>query len=172
LVNRASAGIVGGAASHQEDVGRLDVAMDHPGPVCCVERIGKVDRQRQDLVYRRAAGDQSVAQGLACEPFHDDERLAVVLGDLMDRTDVRMVERRGGPRLAPETLHGVRVARHPARQELQRDLAAERKVLGAVDHAHPPAAEACLETVVTDSVARIHAATRRASRSTREQSRT
>ena len=82
----------------------------------------------------------------------------VVLGDLVNRADVRMVERGRGARFAPEPFDvAVRRARHLRRQELQRDLAAERQIFGEIDDAHPAAAEQRLDSVVADYVARIHA---------------
>ena len=52
--------------------------------------------------------------------------LAVVLADVVDRADVRMVQRRGDARLAPEAFERLGVRGQLARQELERDLTAER----------------------------------------------
>jgi hypothetical protein len=78
-----------------------------------------------------------------------------VIGDFMDGADVRMVERRGGPRFAPEPLDHGGVAGH-RRQKLQRDLASKRQILGEIDDSHPAAAEQRLDPVMTDRVTAIH----------------
>ena len=87
---------------------------------------------------------------MAVEQLHDDEVLAVVLADVVDRADVRVVERRGDARLPPESLERVGARGELGRQELQRDLAAEADVFGAVDDAHAAAAEAIEDPVVAD----------------------
>ena len=87
---------------------------------------------------------------LALEQLHRDEELAVVLTDLMDRADVRMIERRRRARLAMEALHRPVVAGEILRQELERDVPAESEVLGVVDDAHPPAAKFAEHAIVGD----------------------
>ena len=50
------------------------------------------------------------------------------LADVVDAADVRMVERRDGPRLALEACAQVGVASKSARQDLDRDGAIESRV--------------------------------------------
>ena len=142
------------AARGDEDVGRLDVAVDD-----AVARARRRARRRsaiaeiEQLVERqRPAADAGASSVLAVEQLHDDERLALVLADVVDRADVRMVQRRGGARLALEALERLRVARQLARQELERDLAAEARVLGAVDDTHAAAAEPVEDAVVGEDL--------------------
>ena len=65
---------------------------------------------QEDLGLERLAADE-VLEGLAFEQLHDDEVLALVLADVVDRADVGVVQGRRGPRLAPEALDGARVLR-------------------------------------------------------------
>ena len=58
------------------------------------------------------------------------KELAVVLADLVDGADVRMIERRRRARLAMEALHRAGVAGEIVRQELESDVPAETQVLG------------------------------------------
>jgi hypothetical protein len=51
------------------------------------------------------------------------------------------------------TLHRLLVVRELDREKLQRDLAAERDVVGKIDDAHAPAAEDRLDAIVSDDVA-------------------
>src|SRR4029453_9424918 len=79
-----------------------------------------------------------------------DERLAVRFADLVNRADVRMIERRGRPRLESEALRGLRVALQVGWQELQRDVPAKRQILGLIDDAHAARADAAQDPIVGD----------------------
>ena len=81
------------------------------------------------------------------------------LAGVVDRDDVRVVDRRGQPRLAQEPLAEAHVLGQLRREDLQRDVAVEREVVGAVDDAHPAAAEQRLQPVAGQLRAetRIHA---------------
>src|SRR5512140_708059 len=61
-----------------------------------------------------------------------------------------MVEGRGGTRLAQEPVERVLVGGRIGGQELQRDVAPQDGVLGAVDQAHAAAAQARSDAVVSD----------------------
>ena len=64
----------------------------------------------------------------------------VALARRVDRDHVRMVDRRGHPRLALEALAERPVARPIGRQQLEGDGPAEAQLGGAIDHAHAAAA--------------------------------
>src|SRR5262245_51725577 len=61
--------------------------------------------------------------------------------DLKYREDVRMVERGGGARLLFEAAHASGVPGELFGQQLDRDLAAELRILSQVDFAHPTSAQ-------------------------------
>ena len=74
---------------------------------------------------RRAACRPIVLlERLAVEQLHGDELRALELVHLVDRADVRVIERRGGARLAQEAFSGLLVADAIGRQELERHEAA------------------------------------------------
>src|SRR5262249_10574980 len=85
--------------------------------------------------------------------LHDEEGLAAVLVDVVDRADVRVVQGGGGPGLAAEALQRVAVVGVPFGQELEGHVPAEPGVLGPVDHAHAAAAEALQDAVMRDDLA-------------------
>ena len=109
--------------------------------VCGLERLGDLFRDRQRLVdWDRAARDR-LRQILALDEFHHEGVQAGRFLEPIDRRDVRMIE--GGERLClalePGQPFGVRGER--VRQDLDRDLATERRVCRPVDLSHPPIAD-------------------------------
>ena len=137
------------AASRHHDIGGLDVAVNDAGIVRCRETA-------RDL---RDDGRRFVeAQRTACDPL--SKRLAVVvchrqkhsaLGrfvDLVDRADVRVIQRGGRLRFVNEPRLGVGVFGHGQRQELQRDEPLEPQVFGFVHLPHAAGPEQLNDAVV------------------------
>src|SRR5262249_44378457 len=91
-----------------------------------------------------------VLQRLSVEQLHDHELLAIVLADVVDGADVRMIQRRGNPRFTVEPVERLRVRGELGRQKLDRDLPAEPHVFRAINDAHSAAAEALENAVVSD----------------------
>src|ERR1051326_4107991 len=89
----------------------------------------------------------------ALEILHGDEGLAVLLANVVNRADVRMIERRSRLRLALKAAEGVLIACHLVRQELQSDEAVQPCVLSFVDYPHATAAQFLDDAVVRDSLA-------------------
>ena len=78
----------------QHDVARLQVAMDDPRAVRLVERVRDLNRERQGLVERhRAFPSQPVRERLAFEILHHQEVDAILVADVVQRADVRMIQR-------------------------------------------------------------------------------
>ena len=92
-------------------------------------------------------------QRLPFQKFHDDEGLAFVFADVVDRADVGVVEGRSGARLALEPLQGLMILCQFLGQELERHEAAELGVLGLVDHAHAPATQLLQNAIVRNGLA-------------------
>jgi hypothetical protein len=61
--------------------------------------------------------------------------------DVVQHADVRMVERRDGPRLALEPRADFRAGREMLRQHLDGNVAPEPRIAGAIHLAHPAGAE-------------------------------
>ena len=73
----------------------------------------------------------------AIHELHGDEMDAVRLANLVDVSDVRVVDGRGGFRFAHETRTAFLVLGELRRKDLESDLAAELRILGQIDIAHP-----------------------------------
>ncbi len=136
-----------------KNIGRLDVAMNNALRVRSVECVGNLDAQRQQRIeFHRTVADD-MFQRRAVKKLHDDERFAVLLTDVVNGTNIRMVEGRRGPRLAAETFQRLAVLRNIFRKEFQSDKTIEPRVLGFVDNTHPAAAEFFDDAVMRDQLA-------------------
>src|SRR2546426_6131905 len=87
------------------------------------------------------------------QKLHRDERLTILLADVVDRANVGMVQGGRCLRLASETGECLRVSGYFFGQELEGDKTVEAAILGFVDHTHPPAAELLDDAVVGDGLA-------------------
>ena len=76
-----------------------------------------------------------------------------MLVDLVDRADVRMVQRRRHPGFAQEALRAGPIEAVLGAQELERDRAMQLDVLGLEDDAHAAGAERFEDAVVRDDLA-------------------
>ena len=131
----------------EEDVRGLHVPVQQTAGVRGVERAADLPHHRERPRHRERAFALEELLEVALDVAHGDVEDAVLVARVVDRDDVRVVERRGGPRLAHEPLAEALVVCELLGQELQRDLVPEAGVLGAIDDAHPAAAEQRLDPV-------------------------
>ena len=112
------------------------------------ERAGDLDRVGDRLGDRQpAVAADAVLERLALDVLEDDVRAAVVLAGVDHADDVRVVELGDRARLAAEALELVGVRGDLAVHELDRDLALEHRVEGAVDRRHAAGADLGVEPV-------------------------
>ncbi len=108
----------------------------------------------QRLVDLERSGVQPLLERLALVERHGKEESPLVrLADVEDRADVVVVECRRRLRFLDEARLRARIPSQLRRQKLERHLAAEARVLGLVDLAHPACAEARENPIVGDLVA-------------------
>ena len=124
------------ARARQHHVARLQIAVDDAVAVRAIERVGDLGRVADDLVGRQRPARQPRGQRLALEVLHDQEGDAVLLADVVEHADVRVVQRPDDAGFAVEALAELRVGGELRRQDLDRDLAIEAGVDGAVDLPH------------------------------------
>jgi hypothetical protein len=133
-----------------QDVRRLHVAVHEPVCVGDVQRACDLPADADAaLRFQRAVPKQRLQVGAADQP-HGDVELATDLPRVVDRDDVRMLERGGEARLAQEPLAERYVLRQLRREQLQRDVAIEGEVARAVDDAHSAAAKNFVEPVASE----------------------
>ena len=78
--------------------------MDDPFTVRLIERVRNLNSVFESLVEGERAFSQQVRKRLTFDVLHHDEIQAVLSTDIVEGTDVRMVQARDGPRLALESL--------------------------------------------------------------------
>ncbi len=141
-----------------QHVRRLDVAVHQAAGVRGVEGVGDAGHDPGDAPRGQTLGrlGDQVLQARPLHEAHGDEQPAVVLAGPVDRDDVRVLQARGGERLAHEELAQTRVAGALGRDQLERDRASELGVVGPVDDAHAADAGERLDGVAGDDRARRH----------------
>ncbi len=133
--------------SLDEDVRRGEVAVDNTARV----RVGERGGHRRAVPPRfvpaeRSAADDAV-QRRAFHELHDEHRLAVVLQDVVEADQVRVLEAGERRRLPLEALPQLGVVRDPRVEDLERDVAAQPLVACSPDHAHAPTPELLVEAI-------------------------
>ncbi len=135
----------------QHDVPRLQISMDDAGTMGFVERVCDLHGVPQREVEGKCASAESIRERLAFQIPHDQEVDAIVMTDVMERADVRMIEVRDGARFALEPLAERRVGRELFGEHLDGDNTIQSGVAGLLDLAHPARAERRYHLVRTDS---------------------
>src|SRR5262249_49408965 len=119
-----------------EQVLRLQITMDDAFGMSGGQSLGDLPRvinglSRSDwsLLYRRA-------QLFAFEQLGDEIGRAFILADVVNREDVRVIERRGCKRLLLEAAQAIRVLRARGGKDFDCHFAVDPRVAGAPDFAH------------------------------------
>ena len=138
------------AAVGHKNIRGLDVAVDDSLRVRGVERVGNLNGKIEQRFGLDGLAANTMLQRPPLEEFHGDERHAVLLVDLVDRADARMIERGCGARLTLEALQRLRVLHHLRGEKLQCDGPAQLDIFGAIDHTHTAAAQPFSYAVMAD----------------------
>ena len=140
-------------AGSDEDVGRLDVAMDNARLIGGIQPVGDFDCQWQQFHHRHWFAADALLERLTLHEFHCDVGATILLADVVDGADVWMIESRGGPGFAAEAAKRIPIRRHFGGQEFDGRKASQTNVLGLVHDAHAAAAERAQQTIRTDPLA-------------------
>jgi hypothetical protein len=136
--------------------------MDDALVVCAFQRVGDLlgDRQRLvegDRTFGNAIGQRGPVHELEHERGH-----ACRVFEPVDRSDMRMIERREHLRFTPEPCQAVHVGSNRFRQDLDRDVPPQGVVRRPIHFAHAAGAEQRDDLVRTDAGARSRGHRRRA----------
>ena len=128
------------AVGGDEDVVRLQVAMDDAAGVGGAETGDELKRQLCRPWHGQRPAFEERAQRVALEQLGDEER-HVADADVEDREDVRVRQRGDGARLLLEAAKLIGIGGTCLRDHLDRDVAAEPRIAGAVDLTHAAGTE-------------------------------
>ena len=132
---------LGAARPGDEDVGGLQIAVNNAAPVGEVQRLGDLDHEPKQFAQAKWPLAQSRRERLTFEVLHHQVRAAFLEARVVERADVRMVQRRDGFRLAGEAYAGLLHVLSPRRDHLDCDEAVEARVLGLEHFTHAARAE-------------------------------
>jgi hypothetical protein len=149
-VGDAEVGELGRAAPGRRAVGdhdvlRLDVAVHDAALVGVGQRVGERQADPEHVAVRQRVLRLELGQAAAVDELGDQVARPGLLPRVVDRDDPRMVEARGGQRLARGAVVGLggRVGGH----HLHRDEPLEPLVVGLEDRAEAAAAQTAPEAV-------------------------
>jgi hypothetical protein len=125
----------------QDDVGRLQVAMDDSLLVRGHERLADLARNGECDGDRKRSTVEPIGQRRSLDQLEDQGSDAVRFFQAVDGADVRVIECGERPRFTREARAPFGVGGEVRREDLDRDVAPELVVAGAVDLAHPAGAE-------------------------------
>jgi hypothetical protein len=125
----------------EEDVVRLEVAVDDPPPVRLDERAADLTDEPLDRRERHRALVDRARERAPLDVLHRDVRDALVDAVVEDLHDVHAAQLGRRLRLAMEAREHPFAPSQVRVDELDGDGRPERGVLGAPDRAHPPSSE-------------------------------
>jgi hypothetical protein len=135
------------AVPGEEQVFRLDVAMDHALFVGVLQCFGRVAGDPERLVHRQPAlAPEPVAERLAVHVRHGEPEAAGDLARVVDRKDVGMLQPGGEADLPLESL-GPERGGQLRQQDLERHRTVVLEVPNQVDHGHAAPPELALERI-------------------------
>src|SRR5437879_11436220 len=111
------------------------------------ETVRDLNSNIEQLIDSHALTVNALFQAHAFQQLHDDKGLSIVLADLVNGADVRVVQRSGSAGLPQKSLHRGFVFDSFFREELEGDIAAEPGVIGTVNNAHPAASKPFPNTI-------------------------
>ena len=116
--------------------------------MCGGERIRNFNADIENVVDFQWLATDQMFQCLAFQQFHHDKRPVFVLTNIMNRTNIRMVQRGSGPRFSLESFQGLCVGGRIFRQKFQRDASVEPRIFGTVNYSHATATQLFLNSIM------------------------
>ena len=143
----------GGAGFGDDDVGRLNVAVDDVLRVGSAQTASNLNRQIESFAERQDAVRKLLRKRFALVILHDDEEV-VVRGffEAVNDADIGMIERRGGTGFAAEIVFIAGTDGDVVGEKFKGDGAIEFAVEGQVDDAHAASAKLFVNVIMADSL--------------------
>jgi hypothetical protein len=140
-------------ATGYKDIGGLDISMHDALGMRRIQRVRDIDCEAQQEIEFEGTAADAMLQGLAFKVLHNDEGSPILLSDIVDGTDVRMVETGSSLSFATKTRKKVLVGSDVLRKKLQGDKSAETSVFSLENNPHTPATKLLDDSVVGDCLA-------------------
>src|SRR5450432_875376 len=106
--------------------------------VCGIQCVCDLNSKRQCFPDLQRLASDPVPQRLPLQQLHGDEGPPIGLVNLVDRANVRVVQRRRSLGLPLETAESLWVVSQFVGKKLQGHVATEFEVFGFIDHTHAP----------------------------------
>jgi hypothetical protein len=139
-----------GSGLSQHDVARFQIAMDNALAMRSGKSFGDGDADLENLVHGQCAFAQALGESFSFKKLHDQEIGAILAADVVELTNVGMVQRRDGASLTLHTQLEFRGSGKVRSKNLDGDDTVETRVAGTVDFAHAARAEGADDLVGTE----------------------
>ncbi len=141
LLGQAEVGDLGLAVERQQDVGRLQVAVDDAPRVCLGHRATKRHHHRRRRSRRLRLAADGLGEAAPGDEFQGEVRQPLVVAVLVNLDDTRVLDLGDGAGLDVEPSDLVARGVRPGQDHLQRDQAIQPDVPGLVNDAHAASAD-------------------------------
>src|SRR5215813_10190001 len=110
------------SALRDEDVSRLDIAVNDAFGVCYLKRLGNLNPHIKDHFGVERPACDFFLERFAVKLLHHNKSASFEFPNIIDRADVGVIQCRGGPRFASEALESSSIFRWLIGKELHRDV--------------------------------------------------
>ena len=136
--------------SVDQDIGRLQVAVQNSAHVGVLNGVGRLDHQGHDGAMVIAERGELLREVAPDDELHAEVALTFVLADFIDGDDAGVVEKRDGLGLVLKPTQLGVVGQEPGLHHLEGDRPVEADLPGPVDHAHAAPPQLFLQQVVAE----------------------
>ena len=128
--------------------------MNDPAPVGAVHRGGQIDRVGEHLLEGQRALGQARRERLALDVLHHQEVHAVLITYVVERADVRVIQRGDRPRFALESFACHRIHMKQRGQDLDSHGSGQASITALVDLPHAAGSQKSGDLIRTETRAR------------------
>ncbi len=135
-----------------QDVAGFDVPMDQTLGVGIVQRVADLGDDGADLSRRQGKPLEQIGQGPGLHQRHDQEGVSIGLAEVMNRKDVRMLERGDDPGLLLEAAGKFRVGGVCPGKDLECNKALDPRLEGLIHRRHAALAEGRVDLIFAEGL--------------------
>ena len=153
-LGQAEVADLGHAVGGEEDIARLEIAVDDTRLVGHVNGAGQNLDQAGGVAGAIGFSASALGEAAATDELEEEVRPFFLLADGIDRDDVRVTEPRDGLGLGAEPIAVLGIGVTALEHHLDRHETAELRVAGLVDDAHAAASQDREHLVIADTIRR------------------